>query len=88
MAQSVEASGHMSPSAQRVSDFLSRIRMQDLALSASRCGAHARALQYYESHLRSTQGGALNPSAHKSDVTYRSSQVGQFPGEADPGYAK
>ncbi|KAF5833342.1 hypothetical protein DUNSADRAFT_10383 [Dunaliella salina] len=63
------------PSAQAVADFLARIPKQHLAQAASRCGAHARALQDYESYVRSAQGGGLNPSAHKSDVIYQSSQV-------------
>ena len=40
------------PGAQAVFDFQSLIPKQHLAQAASRCGAHARALQYYESYVR------------------------------------
>jgi len=68
----------MPPVAQAVSDFLARIPKQQLAQAASRCGAHARALQYYESYVRGVQGGGLNPAAFKADVLYKSSQVGRW----------
>ena len=31
--------------------------------AASDCGAHARALQYFEAHVRARYGGTLNPVA-------------------------
>lgn len=68
----------MPPVAQAVSDFLARIPKQQLAQAASRCGAHARALQYYESYVRGVQGGGLNPAAFKAGVLYKSSQVGRW----------
>ena len=37
-----------------------------LAAAASRAGAHARALQYYESHVRALRGGGHNPAARRS----------------------
>lgn len=45
-----------------------------LAQAAYRCNAHARALQYYEGHVRKTEGGAYNPSAYKS-ATYTDEEV-------------
>lgn len=44
--------------------------------AALQCGAHARSLQYFETHLRTLHKGALNPAAHRSasygdeDVSY------------------
>ncbi|GAX74920.1 hypothetical protein CEUSTIGMA_g2366.t1 [Chlamydomonas eustigma] len=58
----------------RVEDFLSSIPPRLLAQAAFRCGGHARALQYFESYVRSTNGGAMNPAAHSS-VTYHHHQV-------------
>ena len=33
---------------------------EQLAQAAYHCGAHARALQYYEQHLRAAKGNKLN----------------------------
>lgn len=33
---------------------------------ALQCGAHARSLQYFESHVRKVYQGALNPAAYRS----------------------
>jgi hypothetical protein len=41
-----------------------------------RCGAHARALQYYESHVRAERKGGLNPAAARTSVEYKDEQVG------------
>ena len=38
------------------------------------CGAHARSLQYFETHVRSVHGGALNPAAYRS-ATYDDAEV-------------
>lgn len=43
--------------------------------AATRCGAHARALQYYETWVRQEQQGGLNPSAYNTSVEYTSDQV-------------
>ncbi len=42
---------------------------------ACRCGAHARALLYFESWVREKQGGGLNPPAMHSSVQYTGPQV-------------
>ena len=39
-----------------------------LAQAAADCGAHARALLYFEAHVRAAHGGGYNPAAHKSTV--------------------
>jgi hypothetical protein len=45
------------------------VRPQDLlAQAAADCGAHARALLYFEAHVRAAHGGGYNPAAHKSTV--------------------
>ncbi|KAL6744647.1 hypothetical protein V8C86DRAFT_3152686, partial [Haematococcus lacustris] len=59
----------------KVAAFLDGIPKQQLAQAALRCGAHARALQYYETWVRSVQGGGLNPAACNSNIQYTSSQV-------------
>uniref|UniRef100_A0A7R9VTK1 Serine/threonine-protein kinase ATR n=1 Tax=Chlamydomonas euryale TaxID=1486919 RepID=A0A7R9VTK1_9CHLO len=58
----------------RVADFLDGIPTRSLAQAASRCGAHARALQYFETYVRAENGGAMNPAAHVS-VVYKPDQV-------------
>ena len=37
-----------------------RVLQEQLAQAAYHCGAHARALQYYEQHLRAAKGNKLN----------------------------
>ena len=49
-----------------VHQLLSSIPQDLLARAAAQCGAHARALLHYETHLRSKEGGGLNPVAHKN----------------------
>ena len=49
---SIDELARLPPAAQAVADFLARIPKQHLAQAASRCGAHARALQDYESYVR------------------------------------
>ena len=57
-----------------ISDLVDGIPLDLLAQAASQCGAHARALQYYESYVRTKRGGALNPAAKKS-ATYDEAEV-------------
>ena len=57
-----------------ISDLVDGIPLDLLAHAAFRCGAHARALQYYESYVRTKRGGALNPAAKKS-ATYDDAEV-------------
>lgn len=57
-----------------ISDLVDGIPLDLLAQAASQCGAHARALQYYESYVRTKRGGALNPAAKKS-ATYDDAEV-------------
>ena len=62
--------------AQGVLQLLASIPQDLLAKAAAQCGAHARALLHYETHLRSTQGAALNPVALKN--TYYSDDEVSF----------
>ena len=49
--------------------------MQDLlAQAAADCGANARALMHFETHVRAAHGGGWNPAALKSTV-YRDDEV-------------
>ena len=57
-----------------ISDLIDGIPQDLLAQAAFHCKAHARALQYYESFVRSSRGGALNPAAKKSAV-YNDAEV-------------
>ena len=45
-----------------------------LCFPALQCGAHARSLQYFETHVRAVHGGALNPAAYRS-ATYDDAEV-------------
>ena len=51
---------------QQITDLLSSISVDLLSQAAYRCNAHARALQYYESHVRKKRKGAYNPAALKN----------------------
>lgn len=57
-----------------ISDLVDGIPLDLLAQAAFHCGAHARALQYYESYVRTERGGALNPAARRS-ATYDDAEV-------------
>lgn len=57
-----------------VMELIDSIPLDLLAQAAFKCGAHARALQYYESYVRAKGGGALNPAARNS-VTYADDDV-------------
>jgi hypothetical protein len=50
------------------------IRHGVVLTAASDCGAHARALQYFEAHVRSRHGGTLNPVALRN-ATYSDDDV-------------
>ena len=50
-------------STRRLGQLLESIPAALLARAAFGCGAHARALQYYETHVRACHGGGLNPAA-------------------------
>ena len=58
----------------RLEELLGSIPLDLLAQAAAHCGAHARALQYYEGFARAAYKGGLNPSA-ASAVTYDSEAV-------------
>ena len=58
----------------RLEELLGSIPLDLLAQAAAHCGAHARALQYYEGFARAAYKGGLNPSA-ASAVTYDSKAV-------------
>ncbi|KAI3426356.1 hypothetical protein D9Q98_008728 [Chlorella vulgaris] len=64
----------MGPEWDAVHQLLEAMPKQLLAQAASQCGAHARSLQYFETHVRSVHGGALNPSAFRS-ATYAGDEV-------------
>ena len=51
--------------------------MELLARAAFQCGAHARALLYFESHVRAKEKGTLNPVALTS-TTYEDDDVSFF----------
>jgi hypothetical protein len=51
--------------------------MELLARAASQCGAHARALLYFESHVRAKAQGTLNPTA-LSSTTFEDDDVSFF----------
>lgn len=63
--------------AKRVSGLLDSIDMELLARAAFQCGAHARALLYFESHVRGKEKGTLNPVALTS-TTYEDDDVSFF----------
>ena len=63
--------------AERVAGLLDSIDMELLAAAASQCGAHARALLYFESHVRAKEQGTLNPVALSSS-TYADDDVSFF----------
>ena len=60
--------------AQNVRQLLVSIPQDLLAQAAAQCGAHARALLHYETHLRSKTGGGLNPVAHRN-IYYSDDEV-------------
>lgn len=63
-----------SSKAQHVHQLLASIPQDLLAQAAAQCGAHARALLHYETHLRSKEGGGLNPVAHRN-IYYSDDEV-------------
>lgn len=63
------AAAEISPAVQRVQVLLAGISSEALAQTAYRCGAHARALQYFETHLRSRgKRTGRNPAAYQVDI--------------------
>ena len=70
MSSSAEAELHT----RHITDLISSIPMDLLAQAAFHCGAHARALQYFETCVRTKEKGGLNPAAHYS-ATYRDDDV-------------
>lgn len=48
---------------QRIEQLLGAVPLDVLAAAALRVGANARALMYYERHVRAAEGGGLNPAA-------------------------
>eukprot|EP00873_Tetraselmis_striata_P024237 jgi/Tetstr1/444501/TSEL_032380.t1 len=56
------SSGHFSEGKACVEKMLQEVDHRVLAKASYRCGAYARAMQYFEASLRS-QGGGLNPAA-------------------------
>ena len=68
------SSSNAASTAQAVHQLLSSIPQDLLAQAAAQCGAHARALLHYETHLRSKEGGGLNPVAHKN-IYYSDDEV-------------
>lgn len=61
---------------EKVQNMLHVIPKDLLAGAASRCGAHARALLYYETHMRSEHGGGINiASASSRNGTFLDHEV-------------
>jgi hypothetical protein len=70
--------------AEHIQQLLQMIPLELLARAAASCGAHARALQYFETHIRALRGGGRNPAAQSSasytddDVAFLQVQVGRW----------
>jgi serine/threonine-protein kinase ATR len=60
--------------AAHIQQLLQIIPLDLLARAAASCGAHARALQYFETHVRALRGGGQNPAAQAS-ATYTDEDV-------------
>lgn len=67
-SRSVESSisAEASLPSKRVALLLESIPVELQARAAFQCGAHARALLYFETHVRAKESGALNPAALRS----------------------
>ena len=61
----------------RVALLLESIPVELQARAAFQCGAHARALLYFETHVRTKENGALNPAALRS-ASYNDEDVSFF----------
>lgn len=61
----------------RVALVLDSIPVELLARAAFQCGAHARALLYFETHVRAKESGALNPAAARN-ASYSDEDVSFF----------
>lgn len=59
----------------RVQSMLSMIPKDTMAKAAASCGAHARALLYYEAHVRVIHGGGANLTAHLMSPSFSDSEV-------------
>lgn len=60
--------------AEHIQQLLQMTPLDLLARAAAKCGAHARALQYFESHVRTLRKGGRNPAAQTS-ATYTDEDV-------------
>ncbi|KAK9914842.1 hypothetical protein WJX75_001188 [Coccomyxa subellipsoidea] len=70
-------SAELSLPSKRVALLLDSIPVELLARAAFQCGAHARALLYFETHVRAKDNGALNPAALRS-ASYSDEEVSFF----------
>lgn len=70
-------SAELSMPSKRVALLLDSIPVELLARAAFQCGAHARALLYFETHVRAKDNGALNPAALRS-ASYSDEEVSFF----------
>jgi serine/threonine-protein kinase ATR len=59
----------------KVSTFLTTIPKNTLARAAAACGAHARALLHYETHLRATRGHGANLAGTRALPSYGDGEV-------------
>jgi len=59
----------------KVSTFLTAIPKNTVARAAAACGAHARALLHYETHLRATRGHGANPVGTRALPSYGDGEV-------------
>ncbi|BDA43155.1 Serine/threonine-protein kinase ATR at C-terminar half [Coccomyxa sp. Obi] len=78
-SRSVESgiSAEASLPSKRVALLLESIQVELQARAAFQCGAHARALLYFETHVRTKENGALNPAALRS-ASYNDEDVSFF----------
>lgn len=78
-SRSVESSisAEVSLPSKRVALLLESIPVELQARAAFQCGAHARALLYFETHVRAKENGALNPAALRS-ANYNDEDVSFF----------
>jgi hypothetical protein len=76
-SRSSEPAPELGEAGRHVAALLGAIPDELLARAAFACGAHARALLYFETHVRAKTGGTLNPVAARC-ATYSDGDVSFF----------
>ena len=76
-SRSAEPMAELGEPGRHVAELLKAIPDELLARAAFACGAHARALLYFETHVRAKERGTLNPVAARS-ATYSDGDVSFF----------